>query len=76
MKSAGSKAETSAAVWLRYGVGSNRVMLRIADRCRRSPSHMPSAVIPIGVTAPMPVMATLRRFCIQLRLPGDGVGWR
>jgi hypothetical protein len=66
MKFAASKSRTSPALWLRYGDGSNEVMLRMAERSLRNPSHIPFAVIPIGVTAPIPVMATLRRFDILL----------
>ena len=35
-------------------------MQRTADSRRRSPSHRPATPSPMGVTAPMPVMTTLR----------------
>src|SRR6185437_2977600 len=65
MKSFGSKSGTSAALWLRKIDGSNRVSERTADRSRRTPSHIPSFVDPIGVIAPIPVITTLRLLIIR-----------
>ena len=44
---------------IRSKLGSRRTLQ--PERCRRSPSHNPSRAVPMGVKAPIPVMAT-RRF--------------
>src|SRR6266480_5308029 len=56
----GRKSGISAAMRLRNGVGSKRVISRTAERRAVSPCHSPSAAVPIGVTAPTPVMTTRR----------------
>jgi len=75
-KSLASNSVTSAALWLRKIEGSNRVTERTAERVLRTPFHNPSRVMPMGVMAPMPVIAT-RRFVLMMRCCGfrvDGVG--
>src|SRR6266513_746175 len=56
----GRKSGISAAMRLLNGVGSKRVISRTAERRAVSPCHSPSAAVPIGVTAPTPVMTTRR----------------
>src|SRR5438445_3107256 len=58
----GRKSGISAAMRLRKGVGSKRVTARTAERRATRPAHSPSAAVPIGVTAPTPVMTTRRPF--------------
>src|SRR6266699_3160028 len=58
--SCGRKSGISAAMRLLNGVGSKRVISRTAERRAVSPCHRPSAAVPIGVTAPTPVMTTRR----------------
>src|SRR3989454_2237354 len=62
----GRKSGISAAMRLRKGVGSNRVTARTAERLATRPAHSPSAAVPIGVTAPTPVITTRR---CPLRIP-------
>src|SRR3989454_558148 len=58
--SCGRKSGISAAIRLLNGAGSKRVISRTAEVRAASPVHKPSAPVPIGVTAPTPVMTTLR----------------
>src|SRR3989475_478368 len=58
----GRKSGISAAMRVRKGVGSKRVTARTAERRATRPAHSPSAAVPIGVTAPTPVMTTRRPF--------------
>ena len=65
--SCGRKSGISAAIRLRNRVGSNRVISRTAERRAVRPDHKPSAPVPIGVTAPTPVITTRRDpFCMFL----------
>src|SRR2546422_3278422 len=56
----GRKSGISAAMRLRKGVGSKRVSSRTAERRATRPAHKPSTAVPIGVTAPTPVITTRR----------------
>src|SRR5437773_3176147 len=58
--SRGRKSGISAAMRLRNGVGSKRVISRTAERRAVSPAHRPSTAVPMGVTAPTPVIRTRR----------------
>src|SRR5438445_3933392 len=58
--SCGWKSGISAAMRLLNGAGSNRVISRTAERRATRPAQRPSAAVPIGVTAPTPVITTRR----------------
>src|SRR5437762_1174303 len=58
-------------MWLRNGAGSKRVSVCTADTRAWRPLHKPSAAVPIGVTAPIPVMTTRRKSLMSLPcIPG------
>ena len=57
---AGSKSSICAAILDGKDDASKRSITRTADRFARTPLQRPSTPVPIGVTAPMPVMTTRR----------------
>ena len=67
----GRSRSICAAIRDGNGEGSNRSMVRTADRSARTPSHRPSAPVPIGVTAPMPVITTRAAHRPRLRQLAD-----
>src|SRR5438132_7554452 len=69
--SCGWKSGISAAMRLLNGAGSNRVISRTAERRATRPAQRPSAAVPIGVTAPTPVITT-RRCPFTFPLPPCG----
>src|ERR1700752_222250 len=57
---------------LRNGVGSKREIVRTASVRPSGPHHNPGPAVPIGVTAPTPVITTRRKlFMVGLRSPFD-----
>ena len=64
MQTRGSKSLTSAARWTFMPVGSNWVMGATPQTPSFTACQLSDAVRPTGVTAPRPVMTTLRRFIV------------
>src|SRR5262245_24438003 len=68
MYSVGSNAGTSAATWQRKPLASKSVTRRIPRRPPATPAQNSWRPVPIGVTAPMPVITT-RRSISSLQFP-------